>query len=201
MKENVVPQKTSTRKAILEATVNCIEKYGLDKLTIRRIAVEAGTNVASINYHFKSKDHLVSEAFSMTIKHMLQDVFAAIEEPAPAFDHVLVDVLFYLLDGGLRFPGISKAHLQRALNDSSRRTISAQAMVRVFDGLTQRAVLAYPAKTRADLRLRLSQILAGVMFTILKPDFFDLARQNRLTNSRQARALAESYARLFLSAI
>ena len=194
-------QKTSTRRLILEAALDCIEEDGLEKLTIRKIARKAGTNVAAINYHFRSKDHLVSEVFSMTIKHMLEDVFAAIEDPAPRFDAVLTDVLFYLLDGSLRFPGITRAHLQRALRDSGHTTISGQSMARVYDGLAKRAARAYPSKTRAKTRLRLSQVLGGVLFTILKPDFFDRARKAGFTSPRQARALAESYAQLFLATI
>ena len=43
--------KIPPRQLILEAVVTCIEKYGIDKLTTRRIAEAAGTNVASINYY------------------------------------------------------------------------------------------------------------------------------------------------------
>lgn len=193
--------KTSTRQLILEAALDCIEEDGLEKLTIRRIARKAGTNVASINYHFRSKDHLVSEVFSMTIKHMLEDVFAALEDPAPGFDAVLTDVLFYLLDGSLRFPGITKAHLQRALKDTGRNTVSARGLARVYDGLAQSASRAYPSKTPAELRLRISQVLAGIIFTILNPDFFELASKYRLTSSKHARSLAELYAQFFFSVI
>jgi AcrR family transcriptional regulator len=193
--------KTSTRRLILEAALDCIEEDGLEKLTIRRIARKAGTNGAAINYHFRSKDHLVSEVFSMTIQHMLEDVFAAMEDPAAQFDAVFTDVLFYLLDGSLRFPGITKAHLQRALDDPGRKTVSGRGLARVFDGLVDRAALAYPSRARAALRLRISQVLAGVMFTILNPDFFDLENKYRLTSSKHARALAEKSAQLFFSTI
>jgi AcrR family transcriptional regulator len=196
-----LPQKTSTRQLILEAALDCIEEEGLDKLTIRKIARKAGTNVAAINYHFRSKDHLVAEVFSMTIRHMLEDVFAAMEDPAAQFDAVLTDVLFYLLDGSLRFPGITKAHLLRALDDPGRKTVSGRGLARVFDGLVDRAAAAYPSRTRAALRLRISQVLAGVMFTILNPDFFDLESKYRLTSSKHARALAEEYAKFFFCVI
>ena len=196
-----MPQKTSTRQMILEAALNCIEEDGLEKLTIRRIARRAGTNVAAINYHFRSKDHLVSEVFSMTITHMLEDVFAAMEDPVPRFDAVLTDVLFYLLDGSLRFPGITKAHLQRAMQDSGRTTISGQSIQQVFNGLAKRAAVAYPSKTRAALRLKLAQVLGGVLFTILNPDFFELTGKYRLTSSKHARALAETYTQLFLASV
>ncbi len=75
-------EKNATRRAILEAVVTCIEKYGIDKVTTRKIAVEAGTNIASINYYFRSKDELIEETLSMTIHHMMEDVFLAIDDAA-----------------------------------------------------------------------------------------------------------------------
>ena len=194
-------QRTSTRRLILEAVVTCIEKFGLEQITTRKIAVEAGTNIASINYHFRSKDHLVAEAFSMTIKHMLQDVFAAIDDSSRGFEATLTDVLFYLLEGSLRFPGISRAHLNQAIRSPQRDTISARAMSKVFDGLASRAARAYPNKDQQLLRLRLAQVLSAVMLAILKPDFFKVARKYQLTSTKHAKQLAASYAAMFLAAI
>src|SRR3989304_1629807 len=97
-------KSASTRRAILEAAVTCIEKFGIDRMTTRRIAQEAGTNIASINYHFRTKDQLVAEALTMTANHMLEDVFAEIEVQGTPFRQILENVLFYLIDGGLRFP-------------------------------------------------------------------------------------------------
>jgi AcrR family transcriptional regulator len=191
--------QSATRALILEAVVNCIEKYGIDKVTTRKIASEAGTNLASINYHFRSKDELIEEALSMTIKHMMEDVFAAVDDPQQPFDTALVNVLFYLLDGSRQFPGISRAHLYRAVVERDRDSISAKAMVRVFDRLAARATREYPEQNPKQLRLVLSQIMSSVMFSLLSCDFFPLPREYQLTSSKNARALAESYARQFKS--
>src|SRR5512140_2849807 len=115
-----MPEKTATRQLILEAVVTCIEKDGIDKVTTRKIAVEAGTNIASINYHFRSKDELMAEALSMTIKHMLEDVFVAIDDTQHSFEAALANVVFYILDGSRQFPGISRAHLYRAVMQGNR---------------------------------------------------------------------------------
>jgi AcrR family transcriptional regulator len=192
-------EKSPTRRLILEAVVNCINEYGIDKVTTRKIAVEAGTNIASINYYFRSKDELVAEALSMTINHMLEDVFLAIDDLTQPFETALSNVLFYLLDGSLRFPGISRAHLYRAVMQRDYDSISAQAMVRVFDHLTQRAIREYPEKSARELRLIVSQILSTIMFSLLAPDFFPLSREYRLTSSKNARSLADSYTRRFRS--
>lgn len=192
-----MPEKTATRQLILEAVVTCIEKYGIDKLTTRKIAEEAGTNIASINYHFRSKDELLAETLSMTINHMMEDVFAAVDDQKQPFESVLTDVLFYLLDGTRKFPGISRAHLYRAVIQNDRRSISAQAMIRVFDRLVKRALSEYPGRDPKRVRLALSQVMSSIMFALLAGDFFPLPREYQLTSSKSARLLAEAYARQF----
>ena len=196
-----MPQKSATRRLILEATITCIDKFGIDKVTTRKIAVEAGTNIASINYYFRSKDELMSEALSMTIKHMLEDVFLAVDDLQQPFVAVLNNVVFYLLDGSLRFPGVSSAHLYQAVLQRNPNSISTQAMVRVFERLAQRAIREYPAKNPHELRLLLSNILSSVLFSLLAPDFFPLSREHRLTSSKNARRLANSYTRTFQAAL
>ncbi len=196
-----MPERSATRRLILEAAITCIDKFGIDKVTTRKIAVEAGTNIASINYHFRSKDELLSEALSMTINHMLEDVFLAIDDLQRPFETALSDILFYMLDGSLRFPGVSRAHLYQAVVQRDYNTISAQAMVKVFDRLAQRAVREYPAKSPHELRLLLSNVLSSVLFSLLTPDFFPLPREYRLSSSKNARHLADSYTQVFRAAL
>ena len=162
-----MPGKTTTPRLILEAVVTCIEKYGIDKVTTRKIAIEAGTNIASINYYFHSKDELMAEALSMTIKHMMEDVFITIGDTQQPFESALANVFFYLLDGSRQFPGISRAHLYRAVVQRDRESNSAQAMTRVFDRLAQRAALEYPSKDPKELRFMVSEIMGSIMFGML----------------------------------
>ncbi len=196
-----MPEKSATRRLILEAAITCIDKFGIDKVTTRKIAVEAGTNIASINYYFRSKEELVSEALSITIDHMLEDVFLAINDLGQPFETALSNVLFYMLDGSHRFPGVSRAHLYQAVVQRDYKSISAQAMVKVFERLAQRAVREYPAQSPHELRLVLSNILSSTLFTLLAPDFFPLSREYRLSSSKNARRLANSYTRIFHAAL
>ncbi len=187
--------RTATRRLILEAVVTCIEKYGIDQVTTRKIAQEAGTNLASINYHFRSKDDLIAEALSMTIKHMMEDVFMAIDDVQQPFETAFTSVLFYLLDGSRRFPGISRAHLYKAVVQRERESLSSQAMVAVFERLARRAVGEFPDKSARDVRLAVSQVLSSIMFTLLSPDFFPLPHEYQAKTAKSARILAERYTR------
>jgi AcrR family transcriptional regulator len=52
----------SNREKLLDATLRCLDRLPLDRITVRAIAVEAGANPASIIYHFGSRDALLSAA-------------------------------------------------------------------------------------------------------------------------------------------
>lgn len=55
----------NTKDIILKTTIELINSEGFDNITIRKIASLANVNVASINYHFKSKDNLINEALKV----------------------------------------------------------------------------------------------------------------------------------------
>lgn len=193
--------KVPPRQLILEAVVTCIEKYGMEGLTTRKIAQEAGTNLASINYYFRTKEDLVAEALTMTIHHMMEDVFATLERSDLSFAEQLREVFFYLIEGGFHFPGISAAHLYRIVVEKRYDSSSAQVMRQVLDRLVARATEAYPQQDPAELTLVLTQIFSSILFLMFTPDFLPLDERFRPTSSEQCRALAERYTRLFLTTV
>jgi TetR/AcrR family transcriptional regulator, regulator of biofilm formation and stress response len=50
------------RAAIIEATIRLIGRAGVDGVTHRAVAEEAGVSLSSTTYHYASKDEIVSEA-------------------------------------------------------------------------------------------------------------------------------------------
>ena len=194
-------EKTSPRQLILDAVVDCIDKYGIDKLTTRKIAKEAGTNIASINYYFRSKDDLVAETLSMTINHMMQDVFTAVDNQQQSFDAVLTEVFFYLIDGSARFPGISKAHLYAAVVEKNYDSPGGKAMTRVFEKLVERAGSEYPLKDRDHIRFLIAEIVTSLLFSVLAPGFLLLPEKFQPLDAQHCRFLAEQHARIFFKAL
>ncbi len=193
--------KIAPRQLILEAVVTCIEKYGIDKLTTRKIAEAAGTNVASINYYFRTKDALVNEALSMTINHMMEDVSAAIADRQRPFLVAFEDVLFYLLEGNIRFPGITAAHLYDAVFEKKTDTLGLRAINKLFDEVAARALQEYPQKDPQMLRFLLSQILASSLFMMLSPNFFQSVDSIKMNGSDDCRSLARQYTHMAASAL
>lgn len=67
------PQR-SNRSQLIEGTLRCLERLPPERITARAIAAESGANLASITYHFGSKDNLVTEAVIEGLDRWLIDV-------------------------------------------------------------------------------------------------------------------------------
>ncbi len=64
----------SNRSSLIEGTLRCLERLPPERITARAIAEESGANLASIAYHFGSKDNLVTEAVIEGLDRWLEDV-------------------------------------------------------------------------------------------------------------------------------
>jgi AcrR family transcriptional regulator len=80
------PQR-SNRSNLIKGTLRCLERLPPERVTARAIAQESGANLASINYHFGSKDNLLTEAVIEGLDRWLDEVAAGLgdlETQAPA---------------------------------------------------------------------------------------------------------------------
>jgi AcrR family transcriptional regulator len=69
----VSPQR-SNRSSLIDGTIRCLERLPLEQVTARAIAKESGANLASITYHFGSKDDLVTEAVIEGLDRWLAEI-------------------------------------------------------------------------------------------------------------------------------
>jgi AcrR family transcriptional regulator len=77
----VSPQR-SNRTNLVEGALRCLERMPPERITARAIADESGANLASIAYHFGSKDNLVTEAAITGLDRWLEEVAAELGELA-----------------------------------------------------------------------------------------------------------------------
>jgi AcrR family transcriptional regulator len=75
----VSPQR-SNRDNLLEGTLRCLERLPPERVTARAIAQESGANLASIAYHFGSKDNLVTEAVVVGLDRWLEEIAAGLDQ-------------------------------------------------------------------------------------------------------------------------
>jgi AcrR family transcriptional regulator len=69
----VSPQR-SNRSNLIEGTLRCLERLPPERITARAIAEESGANLASLTYHFRSKDNLVTEAVIEGLDRWLAEI-------------------------------------------------------------------------------------------------------------------------------
>jgi AcrR family transcriptional regulator len=175
-------KEMSGRERIYMATVRIIGKEGVRALTTRKIAQEAGVNIAAINYYYGSKDKLVEEALNGTLKEMtdfpsdLLDV-EALELPAR------LQAFFQGLMGSmLKYPGIPRAHLYAPLVENDFST----PFVRLFQDfledvhtkLTEKGVRVKVKDL--DLRMAIIQMFSALVLPGMFPQMFEPFAQAKL---------------------
>lgn len=58
------------REDLLEGAKRCLLQKGFARTTARDIVKESGTNLASIGYHYGSKDALLAQAYVSIVEDM-----------------------------------------------------------------------------------------------------------------------------------
>jgi AcrR family transcriptional regulator len=66
------------RQALIDATIECLKRYGHDGLSIRTISAQAGVSVGLINHHFPNKDQLVAAAYRHFNSQLVGGLVAAV---------------------------------------------------------------------------------------------------------------------------
>lgn len=79
--DDTTPPRGATRDAILAAAQRILARDGYAGLTARAIAAEAGTNVASLNYHFGSKRKFLPELYAALDAEKYERQRAMYQEP------------------------------------------------------------------------------------------------------------------------
>ena len=71
----MVKQNKEIKEKIIHATIDLIKKYGdTSKITVRDIAASAGVGIGLINYHFQTKDNLISLCTLELIRHSIEQL-------------------------------------------------------------------------------------------------------------------------------
>jgi AcrR family transcriptional regulator len=66
------------RQALIDATIECLKRYGHDGLSIRTISAQAGVSVGLINHHFPNKNALVAAAYRHINASLIAGMQAAV---------------------------------------------------------------------------------------------------------------------------
>jgi TetR/AcrR family transcriptional regulator, regulator of cefoperazone and chloramphenicol sensitivity len=193
---NMLPTKVELQ--IIQAAVECIEKFGLTGVTNRRIAEIAGVSNASINYYFRTKKNLIKKVMDITL-HVAFDWEKLESTPGTSANDRCIAIFENMIKGGLNYPGIMRAHFYELVSDvnydSLVETPYNEFMVRLCQDLSARG----SELSLEELQLACTQIASACFMVILAPkinafsvDVFDEEKRH-LFVSRLVNRLLKTY--------
>ena len=81
------------REALIEATLQCLKKYGHDGASVRRISAAAGVSIGLINHHFPSSAGLIAETYE-SLARSLNDALRSQAENTSATPRARISEVF-----------------------------------------------------------------------------------------------------------
>jgi AcrR family transcriptional regulator len=161
----------SVEEKIIQAAVECIERYGISGTTNRRIAEIAGVNSAAINYYFRSKDVLVRRVMETTLNN--------------AFDWKDIDLLpgdtpqvrckavfMHLIEGGVNYPGITRAHFYDLIAEGKYDSPAVERLGEFVERLARDLKSRGSPLELPELHLACMQITGAALLMIMAPRMF-----------------------------
>ena len=67
------------RKTLIEATIECLKRYGHDGLSIRKISAQAEVSIGLINHHFPSSAGLIAETYESLARSLNEALRSEVE--------------------------------------------------------------------------------------------------------------------------
>jgi TetR/AcrR family transcriptional regulator, regulator of cefoperazone and chloramphenicol sensitivity len=112
--DNCLANKAAAKDRIISATLDIIGNEGFQNVTVRKIAAEAGVNIAAVNYYFGSKDNVVNEALRyMTEK--IDNSFKYLDDMSVPPETRLRNFLRNYSDAMLTHPDVFKNYVSQSI--------------------------------------------------------------------------------------
>jgi AcrR family transcriptional regulator len=180
---------SSVRERILEVAERMFAEHGMSGVGLRAITTEANVNLASIGYHFGSKDGLLEALFAQRAAPIAQERLRLLaqchaETDKPALEQILDAFLRPALTLGVQpqFGGPAFVKLRARLATEpvmTKRKILSKAFDLSSRQFIDAIVLALPQMPRAEVEWRFHFMLGAMFYTML-----DSGRIQALTNGR-----------------
>ena len=169
-----------TRERILSAATQLFAAQGFNGVSLRQLTTEAGVNLASVGYHFGSKEGLVAAIFDRHCQPMMDDrrrrLAACAEKPGrpPLLEQIIeafvtpaISVTADTAGGGATFSRL------RAVLAHENHTMAEQLITKHFDTTSAQFVDALhrclPNLTREAIYWRFHFLLGALYYTSVNP--------------------------------
>jgi AcrR family transcriptional regulator len=164
-----VNSSASTKERILTAAEALFAQRGFEGASLRQLTAAAGVNLAAVNYHFGSKDHLVEQVFKRRLDQLNARRLAALKQVANQPETTLEDVLAAFIrpaldlsyDGG---GGLFMRVLARAFaeHDDSLRKFLSENYGHVMRQFTAEFARLLPNLSKEELYWRIDLVTGAL---------------------------------------
>ena len=169
------------KQKIILTAIECIERDGIQGVTIRKIADLAGVNVAAINYHFGSKEQLMNIVMNATLNESFVNNINDYKEmwqsdTKKALQLFLADTL----EGAVNYPNLTKAHLADTFIKSDYGTDTVQKLnefLLEFHGLINNILRP---EDNFESKISAIQLFSSILIIGMMPGLFDQSLGNEL---------------------
>jgi AcrR family transcriptional regulator len=189
----------SVRERILEVAERLFAEHGMSGVGLRAITTEAGVNLASIAYHFGSKDGLLEALFAQRAAPIAQERLRLL---ARCYENTQTPTLEDILDAFLRpalvlgmqpkFGGPAFVKL-RARLATEPETLSRKILSKAFDFSSKKFIDAIAAaltdQPRAEVEWRFHFMLGAMFYTMANSGRIQALTSGRVDPGNVKRAL------------
>ena len=190
-------EDASVQSKIIEATIECIEREGIQAVTIRKIAKLAGVNSAAINYYFRSKEKLVEEVKRTTVEHVFEDWREIINDESRTVRERLFLLFTDYMEGAIMYPGISKAHMWEPMIDNNYDSLFVRLLNGFLTDLAKKLSLEMK-RPPEELKLVVIHLFCALSMPVLMPDLYrDFYDGKTFKEAKVRRALIEHVLQLY----
>jgi AcrR family transcriptional regulator len=157
--------KVGAKTQILQATLELLESEGLQRLTVRKIAAQAGVNLAAINYHFGSKEQVVFAALQ-TLRSRFGQAFGYLQSHSLPPRERLVAFMMAYCDTVFAYPNLVKAFVNQSLNAEIQQEYNVFVRQEGLALITQTLAEIQPQEDET-LRMRAFQMMSSLVLILL----------------------------------
>ncbi len=158
-----------TKEKIMRVAMDMIAEEGFQSITIRKVAAQAGVNIAAVNYHFGSKDALIDEALK-SVTDQLKNAFKCLQIPGDDEENKLAIFVKNYTDILFKYPDIIKNMINHAIHDNPldlQVEYITFLKTQGFELIKQTISLIRPDQDEYIISLKALHLLSGLSFPII----------------------------------
>jgi AcrR family transcriptional regulator len=168
------PAEDTTAQTIVRAALECLEQYGIEGLTVRKIAAQAKVNVASINYHFRTKEKLLEQVYELASANGFQDINQRVSAlSGKKLETQLGEFLLHYAKGTVEYPNVGRAMIHELISPGQgQRIVSQHLEVFVRDLRDRFARVQGRDANDLEVRFKTVQVISVLTCLGLMPEVF-----------------------------